>query len=111
MPQQGLAFWLNGEMNNGSSNTLATQPDFSQNLGGLIVLNTTTETARNLSTSNLGDRFPREGGTLNYIPGIGQKGILVAIGGSAKAVSDSSASSNGTLVCISGSHRLLSPFV
>ncbi|KAN0066985.1 hypothetical protein V8E54_014909 [Elaphomyces granulatus] len=98
VPQQGLAFWLNGEINNGSSNTFATEPDFSQNLGGLIVLNTTTQTARNLSTTNLGDRFPREGGTLNYIPGIGQKGILVAIGGSAKATSNNGASSTGTLV-------------
>jgi len=98
VPEQGLAFWLNGELNNGSSNTLATQPDISQNLGGLVVLDTNTQTAKNLSTSSLGNRFPREGGTLNYISGIGQQGILVAIGGSAKSATDSSPSSNGTLV-------------
>ena len=106
VPEQGLAFWLNGELNNGSSNTLATLPDISQNLGGLVVLDTNTQTARNLSTSSLGDRFPREGGTLNYISGIGKQGILVAIGGSAKSATDSNPSSNGTLVCISRNRSL-----
>jgi hypothetical protein len=94
----GLAFWLDGGMNNGSSNTVAGS-DFNQALSGLVVIDTNNQTATNLTTASLGGRFPREGGALTYISGIGSKGIFVVIGGSTRSVTDTNALSEGTFVC------------
>lgn len=88
-PELGLAFYFNGEIDSGSS----TQ---SQDLGsdqkifleGMIVVNLTDQTARNISTAAVSGLLPRSRGVLEYIPGIGEKGILVAIGGTYKNVSN-----------------------
>ena len=80
---QGLAFYLNGELDSGSSTE-------TQNLGdqrklfldGMIVINTNTKEARNISTATIGDGQPRTYGSLTYIPGIGEDGVLVNFGGS-----------------------------
>jgi hypothetical protein len=98
-PPLGLAFWLDGAVNNGSSNEYATGQDFTQALGGLVVIDTSNQTARNLSTASLSDRFPREGGGLTYLSGIGQNGILIAIGGTTRSVADTTSSATESYVC------------
>jgi len=52
-------------------------------LEGMIVLNTTAGTVTNISTvANTTE--PRTRGALQYIPGIGARGILVLVGGTSK---------------------------
>ncbi|EAW07453.1 putative cell wall anchored protein [Aspergillus clavatus NRRL 1] len=94
---QGLAFYLNGFINNGTSNDLEHWDNFRRYLDGLIVIDTHSQMATNISTSSLAN-FPRAKGGMVYIPGIGPKGILVAIGGITKPTSDDSASSEGSYV-------------
>ena len=88
---QGLAFYLNGEIDSGSS--LETKGLGSGNtvwLGGMIVINTNNQTARNISTYGLNQDLPRTRGLLQYIIGVGPNGILVQIGGNQKPSSTTS---------------------
>ena len=87
-PDQSLAFYLNGEINNGSSAGLALAAGVDTFLTGMIVINTTDHTAKNLSTSGVTGRSPRARAQMQYVSGIGEKGILVLLGGSSKAVGD-----------------------
>ncbi|GAD96577.1 cell wall anchored protein [Paecilomyces variotii No. 5] len=94
-PELSLAFWLNGEIDTGSDNNLALKPGFERYLDGFVVIDTDKQTALNVSTATL-DRTPRIGGGLAYVPGVGPKGIVVAIGGTTRSVSESSNSSSAT---------------
>lgn len=79
---QGIAFYFNGELDNGSS----LQTDFIGGtnvfISGMVVINTTDQTARNLSTAQVSADLARVRGRMQYIPGVGGKGVLVLIGGS-----------------------------
>lgn len=79
---QGLAFYFNGELNSGSSQGINIMNLTSIFVSGMIVVNTTDQTARNLSTAQVSIDQARARGRMQYIPGIGEKGILVLIGGS-----------------------------
>lgn len=79
---QQLAFFFNGMLEKGSQ---VTTESFGYTdhvyLDGMVVVNTADHTARNLSTTAVvGDR-PRARGRMQYIDGIGGRGILVQIGG------------------------------
>ena len=52
----------------------------------MVVINTVDHSARNLSTSTVTMGLPRTRGQMVYVPGIGDKGILVLLGGSSKPV-------------------------
>ena len=89
-PDQGLAFYLEGEVDSGSSTETQVLGDsIKYFLKGMIVIDTTTQTARNVSTAPVANGVPGTYGSMQYISGIGQKGILVHLGGS---------DSNGNLV-------------
>lgn len=100
-PDQGLAFFLNGQLDSGSSSG-------TQNLGdqgkvflqGMIVLDLKNRSAKNLSTSALSGQTPRSRGRMQYVPGIGEKGILVHVGGNQKIATDTTNSYVGDLVGI-----------
>ncbi|KAL1883407.1 hypothetical protein Plec18167_002411 [Paecilomyces lecythidis] len=94
-PELNLGFWLNGEIDTGSDNNLALKPGFERYLDGFVVIDTDKQMALNVSTATL-DRTPRIGGGLAYVPGVGPKGIVVAIGGTTRSVSESSNSSSAT---------------
>ena len=82
---QGLAFYLNGELDSGSSlETTGLVSGHPVWLGGMIVINTNNQTARNISTYGLNQDLPRTRGLLQYIIGLGPNGILVQIGGNQK---------------------------
>ena len=88
-PDQSLAFYLNGELNNGSSHhELVFPAGVNTFLTGMVVINTTDHTAKNLSTAGVTGTFPRARAQMQYLTGIGEKGILVLLGGSSKAVGD-----------------------
>jgi hypothetical protein len=81
---QGLAFYLNGQIDWGTSsqtvNAFDTQDTYVP-LDGMVVLDLNTHTSRNISTSRLRGGAPRVGGSMEYIPSVGGKGVLVALGG------------------------------
>lgn len=96
---QGLAYWFNGELDQGSSS--ATQflgPSVTISLPGMIVINMTTHSAKNLSTSAVGGGQPRTRGRMQYVGGIGGKGVVFLIGGSFSTTADLGTSNNGYLV-------------
>ncbi|CAD6584293.1 MAG: hypothetical protein ASARMPRED_001726 [Alectoria sarmentosa] len=80
---QGLAFYYNGELDNGSSEQeLGIIAGTNVFLSGMVVINTTDQTARNLSTAQVSGDLARAHARMQYIPGAGEKGVLVLIGGS-----------------------------
>lgn len=78
---------MNGEIDSGSSLETKGLGDGSiVGLGGMIVINTNNQTARNVSTYGLSKDRPRTRGLLQYIIGISSNGILVQIGGNQKTL-------------------------
>ena len=96
---QGLAFYFNGEIDSGSQ---MTTESFGlsriQYLEGMIVIDTNHRTARNLSTKAVSGDIPRSRGQLQYIPGIGTRGILIALGGNQQSVLNQTDSFTSNLV-------------
>ncbi|EAT86292.2 hypothetical protein SNOG_06461 [Parastagonospora nodorum SN15] len=86
---QGLAFYLNGQIDWGtSSKTFDILPKTDAiyvPIQGMLILDLNTQSARNLSTSKLRGGAPRVGGTMEYIASIGDNGVLVALGGQIQA--------------------------
>lgn len=98
-PDQGLAFYFNGEIDSGSSTATQVLGDFVKIfLTGMIVIDTSQHTVRNLSTNAVSGDQPRTRGRLQYVPGIGEKGILVSFGGSQKQVTELDNMEVGNLV-------------
>lgn len=101
---QGLGFYLNGQVDWGtSSRTLDTFPkteSLYMPVRGMVVLDLNTQTSRNISTAKLRDGATRVGGSMEYLPSVGRMGALVALGGQVQANStDVYANvSNGKLV-------------
>lgn len=95
--EQGLAFYLGGQLSQGSSSTTLELGNQTYGLQGMTMLNLTDSTmSKNLTTSF----YPDEGvvsSTLTYVPNLGDKGILVSMGGTAVS-STAPAVSNGTMV-------------
>lgn len=92
----GLAFFLNGQIDHGTSSSTGMMGNRTDYLEGLIVIDTYTQTAKNISTDSLGE--PRVAGGLQYIESIGVNGILVALGGMRSSGSDNNNMTNGILV-------------
>ena len=80
---QSLAFYFNGELDSGSLQQMEIISGTNIFLSGMIVINTTDQTARNLSTVQVDPNLARARGRMQYISGVSEKGILVLIGGSA----------------------------
>ncbi|KAK8035783.1 hypothetical protein PG991_001856 [Apiospora marii] len=80
-PDLGMAFYLNGMISNLSSASTANANTPPMILEGMIALDLKKQTATNISTNGLGDGSPRIRGGMVYIPQIGQKGVLVTVGG------------------------------
>lgn len=82
---QGLGFYLNGQIDWGSNSTTADifpkTLDSYTPLDGMIVLDLKVQSGKNISTSGLRDGVPRVGGTMEYFGSIGAMGVLVALGG------------------------------
>ncbi|KAJ4990645.1 cell wall anchored protein [Stagonosporopsis vannaccii] len=80
-PDQGLAFYLHGRINNGTNIGAKYTGDIEVLLNGMVAIDLVHRTAKNISTANMKDPQPRLGGGLQYVPGIGENGLLVALGG------------------------------
>jgi hypothetical protein len=77
---QGLAFYLSGQVDNGTEPYTRTVGDSVTLLNGMMVIDLVHKTAKNISVT-MHDPQPRIGGALQYIPAIGGSGVLVALGG------------------------------
>ncbi len=109
VPELGLAFYFNGEMDYGSAQSSGINgTDDKVFLEGMIVIDTKNQTATNVSTSAVSGDHPRTRGEMQYVPGVGKKGILVQIGGNQKPVGDTQDRDVGDLVrIIQGIHELI----
>ena len=86
-PDLGLAFYLNGQLDNGSCFQTRTLDDSVQvPLEGMIVLDTNAATAKNVSTLALTRSNPRTGRKMQYIPKLGGSGLLIYLGGSSQNI-------------------------
>jgi hypothetical protein len=99
-PDQGLGFFFNGQLDRGSSTQTTSMQDGLIALGGMVVLNVTetNKSARNISTSSLYSGSGAVAGSLTYISKVGEKGILVAMGGESRSTTTVSTDSDGVLV-------------
>jgi hypothetical protein len=84
---QGLGFYLNGQLERGSSTATTSMGDEMIALSGMIMVNMTgaTKSSRNISTSTLYSGSGAVAGSLTYLSSVGENGILVAIGGESKS--------------------------
>lgn len=99
IPHLGLAFYFNGELNNGSALDAGIQgTNDNIFLEGMLVIDTQNQTAKNISTTAVVGDTPRTRGEMQYVDGIGEKGILVQIGGNQKPVNDTQDRDVGDLV-------------
>lgn len=111
VPDLGIAFYFNGEMDSGSAQDSGIQgKDDKVFLEGMIVVDTQNQTARNISTTAVVGDKPRTRGEMQYVPGIGTKGILVQIGGNQKPVNDTQDRKVGDLVCVPRNTLGVGPF-
>lgn len=65
---------------------------------GMIVIDHSNQSVRNISTKGLVGDKPRTRGKMQYISGLGPHGIMVLIGGNQKIVTDTLDRSLGDLV-------------
>ncbi|KAF2405298.1 hypothetical protein EJ06DRAFT_19966 [Trichodelitschia bisporula] len=97
---QALGFYFNGQLDKGSSTDTVGMGKTTIGLTGMVVFNFTDPAqpkASNVSTASIDDKTAAVGGSLTYVPGVGDKGILVAAGGAAIPI-DSPAEQNGTMI-------------
>ena len=99
-PEQGLGFYFNGQLTSRSETQtkFTMDADAKQYLGGMVVIDTNKQTARNLSTQAVVGDYPRSRGKMQYVKDFGAKGILVQIGGNQKHIQDQSKAESDNLV-------------
>lgn len=86
-PELGLGFYFNGEIDSGSSQLTEVLGDEHKIfLQGMVVVNTTSQSASNISTAAATGDNPRTRGGVTYIPAIGDSGVLALMGGTFKNV-------------------------
>lgn len=96
---QHRSFYLNGQIDSGSSTqTMSLSLDTKIFQEGMIVIDHSNQTAKNISTKGLVGDKPRTRGRMQYISGLGSHGIIVLIGGNEKNVTDTTDRSLGDLV-------------
>lgn len=95
---QGLGFYFNGKIDNGSAAETAPMQDQVVFLEGMIVLNLLNGTARNISTSSVTQGDARVGGQAQYISRYGGHGLILFFGGGEKSVQDRGSDTYGALV-------------
>ncbi|KAF2811935.1 uncharacterized protein BDZ99DRAFT_440976 [Mytilinidion resinicola] len=95
---QGLAFYLNGQIDVGTDSGTLEFGNTTIYLDGMLVIDLVRQTAVNISTNGMKDYLPRVGGALQYVPGVGDNGVLVAIGGQVDEKSRNSTATSGSLL-------------
>jgi hypothetical protein len=78
---QGLAFYISGQTDNGTDPDTRHDGDITTPLNGMMAIDLAHPSANNLSVSSMRDSQPHVGGSMQYVPGVGVSGVLVALGG------------------------------
>ncbi|KAL8714846.1 MAG: hypothetical protein Q9220_001359 [cf. Caloplaca sp. 1 TL-2023] len=95
---QHRSFYLNGQVDYGSSTqTMTLSPKTKISQKGMIIIEHSSNTARNISTDALVGNKPRTRGRMQYISSWGTHGVIVLVGGNEKAVTDTADESLGDL--------------
>jgi hypothetical protein len=81
--QNGLAFFFNGEQDLGSSEESQGLNQTTKFLEGMVVLNLSNQTARNVSTTGVSNSA-RVRGQFAHVPLAGNDGLIVLLGGGQK---------------------------
>lgn len=95
---QNLGFYLNGQIDKGTSPETLHMGNDTTHLDGMLVIDLSNQSAKNISTATITGGGPRVGGALEYIAPVGNKGILVALGGQLSPISSKSNATTGTLL-------------
>jgi len=88
-PEQGLFFYFNGILNNGSSESPYPH---------MIIINTRTNDVRIVSTGSISPGTARVGAILQYLPLLGTRGALVLFGGATRHNDNMTTDPWGTMV-------------
>ena len=95
----GLGFFFMGQLDSGSSvETVGLGDGGSIGLDGMMVVNTTERTAKNVSTKAMSGGLPRTRGRMAYLETIGSQGGLFQIGGNQNPVGSDDHTTVGDLV-------------
>ncbi|ETI28220.1 hypothetical protein G647_00669 [Cladophialophora carrionii CBS 160.54] len=79
-PDQGLAFYVGGQIDDGTANSTQFLGDDTVGVSGMVVIETQTNTIKNI-TGLSGIQTNRQGGGLVYVDNFGNSGVLLLIGG------------------------------
>ncbi|KAF2763572.1 hypothetical protein EJ05DRAFT_472466 [Pseudovirgaria hyperparasitica] len=78
---KSMGFYLNGQVDIGSYYASQYLGNNTYNLPGMVIIHLNNQTLANISTPGLPDSYPRVGGLLQYLPNVGEDGVLVSLGG------------------------------
>ncbi|EXJ64289.1 hypothetical protein A1O7_00625 [Cladophialophora yegresii CBS 114405] len=79
-PDQGLAFYVGGQVDDGTANSTQFLGNGTVGVTGMVVIETQTNTIKNI-TGLSGIQTNRQGGGLVYVDNFGNTGVLLLIGG------------------------------
>lgn len=79
-PDQGLAFYVGGQTDNGTANSTQFLGSDTVGVTGMVIYDTTTSKMRNI-TGLSAVKTNRQGGGLVYLENFGRAGLLVMLGG------------------------------
>lgn len=83
-PNQGLAYYLGGQIDAGTANTTQYLEEDIVRLGGMVVLDTTSSKTKNLTVDE-SIKSNRQGASMVYVDNFGDAGVLVLLGGRSDA--------------------------
>ncbi|EXJ57685.1 uncharacterized protein A1O5_12475 [Cladophialophora psammophila CBS 110553] len=83
-PDRGLAFYVGGQIDGGTANTTQFLVDDTVGVGGMVVLDTTSNAIKNVTVDDA-VKSNRQGAGLVYVDNFGDAGVLVLLGGETQA--------------------------
>lgn len=81
---QGLAFYLGGQIDGGTANTTQYLGEDTVSLGGMVVLDTTSSKTKNVTVADP-IKSNRKGAGMVYVDNFGDAGVLILLGGKSDA--------------------------
>ncbi|OAL30118.1 hypothetical protein AYO20_08921 [Fonsecaea nubica] len=83
-PDQGLAFYVGGQIDSGTANTTQFLEDDTVGVGGMVVIDTTSNKIKNITVEDE-VKSNRQGAGMVYVDNFGDAGVLVLLGGETQA--------------------------
>ncbi|KIW24227.1 uncharacterized protein PV07_09955 [Cladophialophora immunda] len=83
-PDQGLAFYVGGQIDSGTANTTQFLGEDTVGVGGMVILDTTSNNMKNVTVDD-SVKSNRQGAGMVYVDNFGDAGVLVLLGGETQA--------------------------